>query len=218
MKARSILQFGATIFLVRRKLVFDAPLDDIQRATARIPVRFRFGDEGDLMRLSESSHDYDKAARQFSLERLQAGDRLILAESKAGRGNEIVFYGWLMFGQIDMGVRNYLKLSPGAVCSYRLFTTPSHRGQKLCAAYFAFIRDRLEAMGQRRVLLWVEARNRISRRVHETAGFRPIGSIWHIRFLFRSYFYVPKALRACMLEDPREHKAATRAASAGARP
>jgi hypothetical protein len=216
MNARPILQFGAKIFFVRRKLVYDATVNDIQNVVPRMAVRFRFGDEGDLMRLSESTHDYDKAARELSLERLRAGDRLVLAESKAGRGNEIVFYGWLMSGHLDMGVRKYFPLSADSVYSYRLFTAANHRGKKLCAAYFAFIRERLETTDQRRILSWVEARNLISRRVHEAAGFHSIGSIWHIQFLFGSYFYVPKALRASLRKDSlRQYPGAT-AAGVGA--
>jgi acetyltransferase (GNAT) family protein len=215
MNARSILRFGARIFFVRRKLVFDARLDEIPNVAARTPVRFRFGDAADLMRLSARTHDYDTAATRFSLDRLLAGDRFVIAESAIGSRDEVLFYGWLMFGQLDMGVRTYLPLASDSVYSYRLFTAASHRGKKLCAAYFTFIREQLEAEGHRRVLSWVEARNLISRRVHEAAGFRSIGCIWHIQFLFRSYFYVPKTLRASLRRSHAEHTSSALAAGAG---
>ncbi len=216
MNVRSILRFGAKICYLRRKVVFDARVDEIPNVTARTPVRFRFGDAADLMRLSEGTHDYDAAATRFSLDRLVAGDRLVLAESALGPRDEALFYGWLMFGQLDMGVGRYLSLAPDTVCSYRLFTTAAHRGKKLPGAYFTFIREQLEAEGHRRVLCWVEARNLISRRVHEAAGFHSIGCIWHIQFLFRSYFYVPKTLRESLQRSHAEHKAAPLAAGAGA--
>ena len=216
MNVRSILRFGARIFFVRRKLVFDARLDEIPNLTARTPVQFRFGDAADLMRLSQGTHDYDTAATRFSLDRLLAGDRLVIAESAIGPRDEALFYGWLMFGQLDMGVGKYLPLAPDSVYSYRLFTAASHRGKKLCAAYFTFIREQLEAEGHRRVLSWVESRNLISRRVHEAAGFHSIGCIWHIQFLFRSYFYVPKTLRESLRRSHAEHRTAPLAAGAGA--
>ena len=196
MRVRSLLQFAARICFVRRKLVFEAGLNDIHNVAPRIVVRFRFGDEGDLMRLCGNTYDYDKAAINLGRERLRAGDRLVLAERVNAQGNEIVFSGWLMSGQLDMGVRRYLPLCPDALYSYRLFTAPAHRGQKLSAAYFAFVRNQLEVAGQHRLITWVEARNHVSRRIHRGAGFRPIGCIWHIHFLFHSYFYAPRALRA----------------------
>jgi hypothetical protein len=216
MNVRSILRFGARIFFIRRKLVFDARVDEIPNVIARTPVRFRFGDAADLMRLSERTHDYDTSATRLSLDRLLAGDRLVIAEAAIGPMDEVLFYGWLMFGQLDMGVGKYLPLAPDSVYSYRLFTAASHRGKKLCAAYFTFVREQLEAEGRRRVLSWVEARNLISRRVHEAAGFHSIGCIWHIQFLFRSYFYAPKALRACLRSGESEHHSPAMAAGAGA--
>jgi L-amino acid N-acyltransferase YncA len=37
------------------------------------------------------------------------------------------------------------------------------------------------------VLAWVEAGNRASLRVHDRAGFRHAGTIWHARLFFKSY-------------------------------
>jgi hypothetical protein len=216
MNVRPILRFGARLCFVRRKLVYDVRLDQIPDVAARVPVRFRFGDAADLMRLSEEAHEYDTAATRLGLDRLLAGDRLVIAESAIGQRDDVLFYGWLMFGQLDMGVRKYLPLASDSVYSYRLFTAVSHRGKKLCPAYFTFIRQQLEEEGHRRLLSWVEARNLISRRVHEAAGFHSIGCIWHIQFLFRSYFYVPKTLRASLRRSHAEYKPTSLAAGAGA--
>ena len=87
--------------------------------------------------MSEAAHDDDMLAQEFALERRRAGDRLTLAES----GNQIVFYGWLMFGQLDVGMRRYLPLSADTAYLYRLFTVAAYGGRKLSAAYFWLIRE-----------------------------------------------------------------------------
>jgi GNAT superfamily N-acetyltransferase len=209
MSPRSILRLGAKIFLVRRKLVFEADLDEIRPAESRVAVRFRPGDPSDLLRMSEAGHDYDRTAQEFALERLCAGDRLTLAQT----GNQIVFYSWLMFGQLDLGTRRYLPLSADTAYLYRLFTVAAYRGRGLAPAYFGLIRDQLRQQNLRRVVSWVEARNLVSRRVFEAAGFREIGCIWHVQFLFRSYFLISPTLRARL----REHTAVMESAAAPAK-
>ncbi len=184
MSPRTLLRFCARVFLVRRKLVFEADLDELRQAEPRIPARFRPGNQNDLMRLSRATHDYDDDAREFGLERLQAGDLLTLAES----GSNVVFYGWLMCGQLDMGMRRYLPIAADTACVYRLFTVAAHRGRRLAPAWFWFIREPLRQRNVRRMVAWVEARNLASRRAFEGAGFRRIGCIWHVQFLFRRYF------------------------------
>jgi len=189
---RSFLRFCARLFLVRRKLVFAADPNDIRPTEPRFPVHFRSGDRNDVMRFSQAVDDYDAPARDYALERLRAGDSLTLAES----GNEVVFHAWLMFGQLDMGMRRYLAIAPDTACVYRLFTRARHRGRKLAPAWFWFIREPLRQRTVRRVVAWVEGRNRASQRAFEGAGFRRIGSIWHVQFLFGCFFFVSPSLRA----------------------
>ena len=192
MSPRSLLRFGARLFLVRRKFVFEADLDDIRRAESRIPVRFRTGKKEDLKTLAQPGHDYDRAALEFARERLRAGDSLTFGES----GNNVAFHSWLMFGQLDMGVRRYLPTAADTACVYRLYTVAAYRGRRLAPTWFWFIREQLLQRNVRRVVAWVEGRNRASRRAFEGAGFRPIGCIWHVQFLFRIWFFVPPSLRA----------------------
>jgi L-amino acid N-acyltransferase YncA len=188
---RSILRLGARLGSCRRKLILECTTADAFAAVAAVPVTFRYGRAADLETLAAPEYAYDAAARAFGLERLRAGDRLVLCES-AGR---IVFYAWVMFGQMDMGLREYASLSPARAYTYKLFTLPDSRGQRICPAYYTFIKRELRALGYRSLVAWVEAGNRASIRAHKRAGFRVVGCIWHIRFLFRSYPLLRPALR-----------------------
>lgn len=192
MNFRSFLRFCARLFLIRRKLVFEADLDDIRQAEARMPVRFRAGAEADLVRLSQAMHDYDPPAVAFAIERLDAGDSLTVAESR----KDIVFYSWLMFGQLDMGMRRYLRIAADTATVYRVFTIATCRGRRLAAGWFWWIREQLRESDVRRLVAWVEARNVASRRAFESAGFHQIGCIWHVQFLFHVFLFVSPSLRA----------------------
>jgi hypothetical protein len=168
---------------LRRKLVFESATVEAHPSAAAVPVAFRYGGAADLDALASPEYSYDTAARDFGLERLRAGDRLVIGES-AGR---IVFYAWVMFGHMDMGIRDFAPLPPDCAYTYKLFTIPDSRGRRICPAYYTFIRRELRGLGYRRLFAWVEAGNRSSIRAHTRAGFRIAGCIWHLRFLFRSY-------------------------------
>jgi hypothetical protein len=179
---RPVLRFGARLASLRRKLLFECPTDPAAAAGTQ-GLAFRYGTADDLDRLAAPEFEYDAAARGFGLERLAAGDRLVLGE----RGGRIVFYGWVMYGQMDMGLRDYAPLRSSQAYTYKLFTVADSRGQRICAAYYDWLKGELSAAGYRSVLAWVEAGNRSSIRAHQRAGFRQAGTIWHARFLFRSY-------------------------------
>jgi hypothetical protein len=193
---RVILRIGARICSLRRKLLFESTLEYPRAAAASVPVTFRYGDAHDLEMLAAPVYAYDGTARHFGYERLRAGDRLVLCEA----GGRVVFYAWVMFGQMDMSCRNYAPLPPDCAYTYKLFTVPECRGQRICAAYYDWIRRELRAQGYGRLLAWIEAGNHASIRAHGHAGFHKVGCIWHFRILFGSYFIKPGRIVAAPLD------------------
>jgi hypothetical protein len=174
--------------------LFEAVLDDLKPTQPAIYIRFRAGDETDLRKFNRRDHGYDEAALCFGLERLAAGDRLIIGEAPSG----FAFYGWLMFGQMDLGCRAYRPVQSDCVYTYKLFTAPSYRGLRICPAYYGWLKNALQFQegidagfprGVRRIVSWVESKHAASIRSHEHAGLHRAGIIWHIQFLFRSYFF-----------------------------
>jgi L-amino acid N-acyltransferase YncA len=188
---RHILRTGAALCSFRRKVLFEGGLDDPWPNAAAIPVTWRFGGEADLRRMTVPELGYSAEARDFGLERLRAGDRFVLCESE-GR---VVFYAWVMFGQLDLSCRNYVPLAANVAYTYKLYTVPASRGQRICPAYYSFLKRELRARGFRRVMAWVEAGNKPSIRAHQRSGLRPVGTIWHFRLLARAYFLLPKSIQ-----------------------
>jgi hypothetical protein len=195
---RAVLRFGARILYLRRKLIFESSVNEGEPVVAAMPVTFRFGNERDLLALDKHEHGYSDEARAFGLGRLKMGDRLVICEGDAG----VVFYAWVMFNQMDLSCRAYLPLSPSRAYTYKLFTVARYRGRRICPAYYTFIKGELKKRGIRHVVAWVEAGNRESIRAHLRSGFHEVGMIWHVQFLFRSYFGVNHRTRDFLLQTP----------------
>jgi L-amino acid N-acyltransferase YncA len=188
---RDILRTGAAMCSFRRKVLFEGGLDDPRPNTASIPVTWRFGGEADLAATTAPRLGYSAEARVFGLERLRAGDRFVVCESQG----QVVFYAWVMFGQLDLSCRNYVPLARDVAYTYKLYTVPAFRGRRICPAYYSFLKRELRGMGFRGVMAWVEAGNQASIRAHERSGLRRAGTIWHWRLLGRSHFVTPQAIR-----------------------
>jgi hypothetical protein len=188
---RDILRTGAAVCSFRRKVLFEGKLDDPRPNVAAIPVTWRFGGESELATMTASELGYSAEAREFGRERLRAGDRFVLCES----GGQVVFYAWVMFGQLDLSCRNYVPLAPDCAYTYKLYTVPAFRGRRICPAYYSFLKRELRGMGFRRLMAWVEAGNRASIHAHERSGLRPVGTIWHWRLGGRPHFITPEGIR-----------------------
>lgn len=188
---RNALLVAAQFLYVRNKLILEARTDGLACRSAPIPVRFRSGTAEDLDALQAPGYGYDRVAMEFGQERLRFGDLLIIGEFDG----TIVFYGWLMFGQMDLSFRNYLPMSSKAAYSYKLFTLDAHRGCGICTSYYVYLKQLLKEMGYSRIVCWVELKNRSSIRVHLRAGFRRIGNLWHLRLRSRSFFCLTSRTR-----------------------
>ncbi len=186
MNLRRMLSPVARLAYLRHKIVFEASLDDLSSVEPSIRVQFRSGGEADLRAFNLKAHGYDEEARRFGLERLAAGDRLVIGDAPSG----VAFYAWIMLGQMDLGCRAYRAIPQDVAYTYKLFTVPGYRGQRICPAYYTWLKTVLPGEGIRKVLAWVESGNHASLRSHRHSGFHPAGAIWHAQFLFRSYFIV----------------------------
>lgn len=195
---RGVLSLGARTCSLHRRIILEASVKESQPAVAD-SVRFRFGGLPDLDMLATPEFGYDTGARSFAYERLLAGDRLVVGESPSG----IVFYGWIMFGQMDLGYRKYQPIAPDYAYSYKLYTVPQNRGRGICRAYYSWLRGEAGKLGLRRLMAWVEARNRPSLEAHRRSGFQPVGTFWQMRFLFRYYYHVSPRILTRLLEPSR---------------
>ena len=179
-------------FSITRTTVFERrPLADAW-ARPLAPVTFRFGSAADIKSLTAEIHDYGAAEKRFSLARLEQGDSLVVAECEGG----IVFYGWLMYGQIDLDQNVTVPIAPDAVYSYKLFTIPRARGLRICSGYYHFVASSIAERGYRRLICRIAPGNRPSVRGHLCAGFQPCGTLWKVVAVRRAYYLADGRMRS----------------------
>jgi GNAT superfamily N-acetyltransferase len=107
--------------------------------------------------------------------RLDEGDRFVLGRLDGQLG----FVAWLSYGCIEVG-RRQLRTSPGCVYSHGLFTAPALRRRGLARHYYDFVWPVLRAQCYERVIAVARERDVVTRAVHQRAGFRRVGALWHL--------------------------------------
>jgi RimJ/RimL family protein N-acetyltransferase len=177
---------------VTRAVVFESPCEDGPAGPPSCAVIFRAGERADLEALTLETHDYGESAKRFGRERLERGDSLFIGES----GGAVLFYAWLMYGQIDFDENILVPLAPGIAYSYRVFTVPQARNTGLCRAYYAYIRRHLLEQGYTRLLTRIHIANLPSIRAHLRAGFVERGAIWRLVTPARTLYYADSSLRS----------------------
>jgi hypothetical protein len=181
---------------VHRKILLFTDTGAAPTNLVESPARFRFGGVQDLSRLDPVLHSYASADVAFALERLQAGDRLVVGEV----AGELVFYGWLSFGQIP----RFMRLGPLWAYSYRVFTVEAWRGRRILPAYYCYVRPFLSGLGYPRLLCWVAASNRTSLKSHGAADFHFLGNIWEVSLFHRQFHILSSGTRRKLNAFPSE--------------
>lgn len=189
---RSVKRLVRWTFFPQRKLVFSAPLSEVRDTEAKIPVEFRFATEADLLSLDGEEYGYSDDARAFGLERMKAGDRMVLGIHQG----KVVYFGWLMFNQMDLRMRDFYSVSGRSVYAYKLFTHSGFRGKQICPAFYTFLKRHFSPLGFERVLCWVASTNAASIKTHLNAGLKRTGAYWHLRLLGRDKFMLDDDMKA----------------------
>jgi len=101
-------------------------------------------------------------------QRLRDGQQCAVAR----RGQDVIAYCWLASKPVWVGeIEHAVVPGPDEVYLYDAFTLPEWRGQKLFSALLAFLIDLAHRQDRKRALIFVDARNRPSRRAIERVGF-----------------------------------------------
>ena len=129
-------------FWVRRRIVLAMDLQPgIRRLSPKADVHFRWGSPDDLESLDLDNHAYAEPARASGRQRFAAGDRFTLGILDG----KVVFYAWLMYGQMDLDFERLTPATPDEAYSYKVFTSPKYRGLGICPAYYSHVAGLLKS-------------------------------------------------------------------------
>jgi len=119
--------------------------------------------------------------------RLLAGHQCFVAYS----GGEIVHACWVAAGETYIDYLSCpVKLSPGAVYLYEVFTHPDFRGAGLSGQRSRWMERRLARFGFRKLVAAVGPENRAARRSAEKCGYRRAGMIGYFLPGTWRYFFL----------------------------
>ena len=157
---------------------------------AQAHINFQIHDSSDVLEIIDQINPLNEQARRFARHRLDAGDKAVIAYDSGLP----VFYGWLMFGEIEMTYGVFLPMPEGIAFAYNLFTASSHRRRGLMTGFYDFARDYLKSRKYDTLYVGISTRNNASISAHLKNGFEKNG-----------YFYTLKLLGTCFTLARFEH-------------
>jgi GNAT superfamily N-acetyltransferase len=120
-------------------------------------------------------------------QRFASGKRCYVAQVE----NELAAYGWVSFGEEEIGEINlHIHLMPGEAYIWDCGTAPAYRRLRLYSALLVQIASQLRAEGLCRVWIGANADNIASQQGIALAGFRPVADLVVTRVLAMRLFWV----------------------------
>ncbi len=148
-----------------------------QRAQAQI--NFKLHDSANVLELIDQINPLNEQALRFARHRLDAGDKAVI-----GYDNGLpVFYGWLMFGEIEMTYGVFLPMPKSMAFGYNLFTASTHRRRGLMTGFYDFVGDDLKSRNIHTLYVGISTRNIASIKAHKKNGFGKTGCFYTIKLL-----------------------------------
>ncbi len=176
-----------------KSCVISRDLQDIYRLTgswsetAPKDIVYQVFDSIDVLKHVECINPTNRQDRRFMLDRLSAGDKAIIgfADEKP------VFYGWLMFGEIEMTYGVFEVIPEKTVFGYNLYTANSHRRRGVLTGFYRFIRHYLEQHDYQSLYVGISRDNSPSIKAHEKNGFIKKGRFYTLK-LFGICFIIAR--------------------------
>ena len=114
--------------------------------------------------------------------RLRKGDKAVIGQVDG----QPVFYGWLMFNEIEVTYGVFMPLRAHTAFGYNLYTKASHRRLGVMSGFYHFARTYLHKRRFHTLYVGITGQNKPSIKAHEKNGFRKEG-----------YFYTLKMSGTC---------------------
>ncbi len=199
LKNRIISHDLQDLYLFRQELFEDAgsfePASNRAGGDLR-QISYRIYDSEKALDYVESINPMTERMRRFAIHRLASGDMVVIAFF----GDEPVFHGWLMFGEIEMTYGVFMPTSEGIAFGYNLFTKTSYRRCGALSGFYRFVHEYLKERGFHTLYIGISTRNRPSIIAHMKNGFEKTGYFYTLnlsglsftlaRFEYAKRFYI----------------------------
>lgn len=187
------------VIRIDRHDLFEVQVEDLAEVNSGINVLYRLGNASDLMNLDPVMHDFDAEARCYGMDRLAAGDLLVLGEF----GGRVCFYCWICFGEVELACRRFLPSSADIAFVYKVFVVEDMRGKHVYPGVYCFLKPYLAQRGVRRIMTQINTKNTKSLRSILRCGYNCIGEFHRIRLFGASLYFVGRNIRNRIQNNPK---------------
>ena len=186
---RIVRYINKNICGISKAIIFELDLENPGLKTVTdLDLSFRLATKKDIDAMDKEHYDYDKSAKQYTMDRLAKGDRCILAL----HNNKIIGYLWTMRDTMELTQFKHISLSKNRDYSYKEFVLKEFRGKRVHGSMYAYLIDMLKKDGKRFVVTAVDTYNKSALKIKRRGRYKTIGNIIYIRFFRLKYDYVKK--------------------------
>lgn len=179
------------IFEISKEFIFELDLEKcVLRVDSKIELAFRWGFKEDIDSMDEENYGYDQFSKKYSKERLDNGDKFLLAL----HNGKIIGYIWAMNDKMELSEFNHISLSYTRAYTYNAFVLKEYRGARVHGAMHTYLINTLGKEGKRFIVGSINIKNKSALNVKKRHRneFKIIGKIIQIRFLGLKYDYINK--------------------------
>ena len=174
---------------ISKAIIFELDLENpSKRRATDLNLSFRLATKKDIEKMDKEHYDYDKKAKKYSLNRLEKGDRCILALYN----NKIIGYMWTMKDAMELTQAKYISLSKDRAHLYKGYVLNEFRGRRVHQAMYNYSVEMLKKEGKRFIISVVDTDNTSSLKTKTGSEFKIVGYLVHVRFFGFKYDYIKK--------------------------
>ena len=160
----------------------------VKKIVPQIELSFRLASEEDIDFMEEKRHMMSQKRKKHSKDRLQKGDKCVLAM----HNGDIVGYLWEMKDAMELSQFNLISLPENKVYLYNSYVVKEFRGKRVNAAMRQYFDDLLIDEGKTSIVATISKNNEPSLKSVARMDAEKIGKIVQIRFLGLKYDYISK--------------------------
>lgn len=174
---------------ISKAIIFELDLENPgPKNVTNLSLSFRLATKKDVDVMDKENYDYDENAKKYLINRLEKGDRCILAL----HDNKIIGYLWVMSDCMEITQFKHVSLSKNRAYSYKEFILNEFRGKRVHGVMYDYLIDMLKKDGKRFVVSVVDADNKLSLKTRGGGGFKIVGNIIRISFFGLKCDYINK--------------------------
>jgi len=185
------IYINKNIFGISKANIFELDLEKkYPKVDTGLKLIFRLATKKDIDSMNNEHYRYDQKSKEFAKNRLEKGDRCVLAI----HNGRIAGYIWVMKDYIELSPYKFLLLPKNKAYTYKAFVLNEYRGKRIHSAMYSYVVNMLKKEGKRFAISAVDRDNKpaLKTKLKNRADYEIIGTLVHIKFFRLRHDYIKK--------------------------